>query len=550
MTAPRHQIMKLALIQLNTLVGDINGNCRKIIRWISKAKAAGADVACFHELTLLGYPPRDLLELPYIIDRCRAALKEIAKAARGIAVVVGTVEPNELPVGNHLFNCAAWCEKGRIRTMVGKSLLPSYDVFDENRYFEPGRSGEVISLENHQFGLTICEDVWYQSGLRLGRIYSSDPVEKLSKTGADILLNISASPYSMGKFEERKELLCQLAKRYEQTIVYVNQVGGNDELIFDGGSMVVGPKGNVIAQAPFFKEGMIVVDVDHPEVAVAPQPERLSLLEEALVIGLRDYVQKCGFKKVALGLSGGIDSSLTAYLAARAVGPKNVLGLLMPSRFSSKGSLTDSRKLAKNLKIRTKEVPIKRIHKAYEQELKNLFGRRKPGIAEENVQARIRGNLLMAISNKLGHLVLTTGNKSELAVGYATLYGDMSGGLAVISDLPKTVVFELSQFINRRKEIIPDSVLTKPPSAELKPGQTDQDSLPPYDILDDILKAFVEENKSQEEIVSMGFQKNIVQDVLSRVTTNEYKRRQAPPGLRVTSKAFGMGRRFPIACKM
>jgi len=423
-------------------------------------------------------------------------------------------------------------------------------VFDENRYFEPGRVRETMDYKDYICGLSICEDIWNDPEYWEQRKYASDPVGELIGKGSELLINISASPYAMGKFQKRCDMIGALAKRHGVTVVYVNQVGGNDELIFDGGSMVLGPDGQVIARAPFFKEGMTLVDLNAPATALLPSVSEMSLLEEALSCGLHDYVKKCGFKKVALGLSGGIDSALTATIAVKALGPKNVLGLIMPSRYSSKSSKEDAKKLARNLKISIKEVSIDVLHKAYEKSFLKLFGKRKADTTEENIQARIRGNLLMALSNKLGHLILSTGNKSELAVGYCTLYGDMSGGLAVISDLPKTVVYQLSRFINRQKEIIPTTILTKAPSAELKPNQTDQDTLPSYEILDDILKVYLEELKSEEAIVKMGYPKAVVNKVLKMVHHNEYKRRQASPGLRVTSKAFGIGRRFPIACKI
>lgn len=513
--------MKIALIQLNSTVGDIAGNGRKIIRSIQLAKSQGADLACFHELALLGYPPRDLLELPFIRSESEKWLAKITKESKGISVVVGTVEPNPDPVGKQLFNSAAWCEGGKVRCYSRKSLLPS-----------------IVEFKDRKWGVAICEDVW------------TDPVSELIDKNSDILINLSASPYSMGKFSQRLDMLSRLASRYKVFVVYVNQVGGNDELIFDGGSMVINPEGKILGIAPFFKEAITIVDLEAEAHAKVELPDDFDLLEAALVCGLRDYVKKCGFKKVALGLSGGVDSSITAYLAAKALGPKNVLGLIMPSRYSSQGSREDAKALAKNLKIPTKVVPIQEVHRTYEKSFKKMFGKRKSDITEENIQARIRGNLLMAVSNKLGHLVLTTGNKSEVAVGYATLYGDMSGGLGVISDLPKTVVYQLCHHINRKKEIIPESVLMKPPSAELKPNQKDQDSLPPYDVLDAVLKAYVEELRSEEEIIEMGFKPNVVKKILKMIHKNEYKRRQAPPGLRVTSKAFGIGRRFPIACKV
>ncbi|MBI4411264.1 MAG: NAD+ synthase [Deltaproteobacteria bacterium] len=542
--------MKIALVQTNTVVGDIDGNLKKILKGMNKAREGGASLAIFHEMTLLGYPPRDLLELPYLVDRNRMAVEKVAQAATDMAVLVGFVERNPDKVGKPLFNSAAWCEGGEIKKIFRKSLLPSYDVFDETRYFEPGPVRDTIDYQGRIWGVSICEDIWNDPDFWDRRLYSRDPITELVGKGSEILVNISASPYSIGKFNSRRDMISALARRHNVPVVYVNQVGGNDELVFDGGSMVIGPEGNLVALAPFFKEGVTVVDLADSQTALTPVVDDMTLLEEALVFGLRDYVKKCGFKKVALGLSGGIDSALTATLAVKAVGAANVLGLLMPSCYSSRHSLSDAKDLAKNLKIATKEISINPMHSAFEKTFRKMFGRKKTDTTEENVQARIRGNLLMAVSNKLGHLVLSTGNKSELAVGYCTLYGDMSGGLAVISDLPKTMVYKLARYINQKKEIIPPACLTKPPSAELKPNQFDADSLPPYEILDGIIKVYVEDLRSEEEIIKMGYEKGVVRKVIRMINSNEYKRRQAAPGLRVTSKAFGMGRRFPIACRI
>ena len=575
--------MKIALVQINTVVGDIDGNLKKILKGMNKAREGGASLAVFHEMTLLGYPPRDLLELPCVVDRNKEAVEKVASAATGIAVLVGFVERNPEKVGKPLFNSAAWCEEGKVKKIFRKSLLPSYDVFDETRYFEPGPVRDTIDYKGRIWGVSICEDIWNDPHYSERRLYPKDPIAELVGKGSEILINISASPYSIGRFNTRRDMISALAKRHRVPVAYVNKVGGNDELIFDGGSMVVGPDGNLMTLAPFFKEGVTFVDLASNNSPPPPlnlrggergsytkEPEELQLLSEALVFGLRDYVKKCGFKKVSLGLSGGIDSALTACLAVKAVGAENVLGLLMPSRYSSEHSVADAKELAKNLRIPIKVVPIKSLHVAYEKSFRGMlgsyfstsvhanhlaggpaaFGRKKADATEENVQARIRGNLLMAVSNKLGHLVLSTGNKSELAVGYCTLYGDMSGGLAVISDLPKTMVYKLARYINRKKEMIPQNCLTKPPSAELKPNKLDADSLPPYEILDGILKAYIEDLKSEEEIIQMGHEKSVVQKVIRMINLNEYKRRQAAPGLRVTSKAFGMGRRFPIACKL
>lgn len=542
--------MKVALVSLNTIVGDIDGNKRKVITWIEKAKRLGAELVCFQEMTLLGYPPRDILELPYIINKSEEALKECAQHAQGIAVVLGSVSRQREAGSKALKNVALWCEEGQIRHEQAKTLLPSYDVFDEMRYFEPASSHKTFTFKGQTIGLTVCEDIWNGSPLSSTPNYKQDPILELTRTKLDILINISASPYSMGKQEIRQQILQKISADHGCYTLYVNQVGANDELIFDGCSMIYSPEGKLISKGPSFKEGMQVCDLKHADNLSAQQENSLAQLEKALILGVRDYVKKCGFQKVALGLSGGVDSALVAYIAQKALGSSEVEALLMPSRYSSAGSLKDAKALVKNLGIHAQTLAIDPIHKAYEKEFKKLFGSSLPDATEENIQARIRGNLLMALSNKKGHLILTTGNKSEYAVGYSTLYGDMSGGLAVISDLPKTLVYDLCAYINRRKEIIPQNILDKPPSAELRPDQKDSDSLPPYNILDEIIRLYVEEMKSAPEIVSLGHDKKIVNFVTSLIKKNEYKRRQAPPGLRVTSKAFGMGRRFPIACRL
>lgn len=541
--------MKIALVQINSFVGDVEGNSQKIIGFIKKAKNQGAIVVCFHELAILGYPPRDLLELPSVIQKCQKAALDIASYAQGIEVIVGTIYPNSASAGKPLFNAALWCRDGKIHSVFKKNLLPSYDVFDETRYFEAGELYDGTDYQNQLCGVSICEDLWSEQKISNRKLYSINPLAHFTKQGCRIHFNISASPYSLNKYETRKEIISQEAIKHAVTIIYVNQVGGNDELIFDGGSMVIGPDGKLMARAPFFKEIMMVVDLDHPLDFNDQLPPSLELLQAALICGLKDYVKKCGFKKVTLGLSGGIDSALTAAIAVKALGAKNVLGLMMPSCYSSPHSQKDAKELAKHLKIETRQIPIDTVHKAYQKVFSKMFGKKKLGVTDENIQARIRGNLLMAISNQLGHLVLSTGNKSELAVGYCTLYGDMSGGLAVISDLPKTLVYELARYINRKKTMIPESSITKAPSAELRPNQTDQDSLPPYEVLDGVLKAYIEEVKSEEEIIKQGYEPLVVKRLISMIKKNEYKRRQAAPGLRVTSKAFGMGRRFPIACK-
>lgn len=536
--------MKIALAQLNTIVGDIRGNTARVIKQIQAAKGAGVDLVCFHEMVLTGYPPRDILEVPSFIEQCEGALAEIASHCHGLAVVLGSVTRNMGVTGKPLQNVAHWLEYGEVRHTIAKQLLPTYDVFDEHRYFQPGEVSEVIEYQGLRIGITICEDIWYGEGMT----YPFDPIAGLKDLGAQFVINISSSPYSLNKFQRRVELLKRKALQFAMTVIYVNQVGGNDELIFDGGSMVINAQGELRALAPFFKEGITVYQVGEG-IPLSSSVDDWTLLDQALAVGLKDYCRKCGFKQVALGLSGGIDSSVTAVIAVKALGKHNVFGLIMPSRYSSPGSVADARLLAKRIGITTKQIPIDPLHRAYERTFLKLFGRTRSDVTEENIQARIRGNLLMALSNKRGYLVLTTGNKSEYAVGYSTLYGDMSGGLAVIADLPKTMVYQLARHINLKREIIPGSVLTKPPSAELRPNQTDQDSLPPYPILDEIIRLYVEELASEESIVNAGFERRMVRRVLNLIRANEYKRRQAPLGLRVTSKAFGMGRRFPIACK-
>ncbi len=536
--------MKIALAQINTTLGDFDGIVRKVAAMIRKAKGQGAELIAFPEMTTTGYPPRDLVELPSFVDRNLKALEPIAREAHGIRVVVGFIDRNPQPGGKPLFNAAALCYDGVVRERYAKNLLPTYDVFDEGRWFEPGRETAVWD----GLGISICEDAWNDKLFWERRLYARDPIEEQVNRGAGFLLNISASPFSIGKEKIRRDMLCALALRHGKPLFYVNQVGGNDELVFDGQSLAVNAGGEILAEGKSFREELLVVDSEAPPRENAGSPEELELIHQALVIGIRDYVKKCGFQKLALGLSGGIDSSLTAVLAAEAVGSKNVLGLLMPSPYSSRESLVDAEALARNLKIRIKTIPIGRIYASY----RKAFGRdgRSPDLADENIQARIRGNLLMTFSNREGWLVLSTGNKSELSVGYCTLYGDMSGGLAAISDLPKMMVYDLARWINRKKRAIPERVFTKAPTAELKPNQTDQDMLPPYKVLDPILKALIEEMRSEEEIVAMGYPRKTVRWVIQRVERNEYKRRQAAPGIRISSKAFGIGRRYPIARKV
>jgi NAD+ synthetase len=542
--------MKIALGQINPVVADIPGNRERILENMSRAREAGAELILFPEMSLIGYPPMDLLENRRLIDDNLDSLETIAEASQGIAAVVGFVDRDEQ--GN-LQNAAAFVADGRIMAVQAKRLLPSYDVFDEVRYFLPAGGSDPVSHNGASYGLTICEDIWNpdfgDAGVYMeNRRYDHDPAKELAEKGCDFILNLSASPYVMGKHEARKTMLSNIARLNGIPVVHVNQVGGNDSLIFDGGSLAFNSEGECIAAGAFFQEDLVVFDTGGPAVEINTL-EPMEEVHRALVLGLGDYMRKCGFKQAVVGLSGGIDSALTATLAADALEPGNVLGITMPSEYSSRGSLEDSEKLARNLGIQIEKISIQRIFDMFRKELEPLFRGMEEDVTEENIQARIRGTLLMALSNKTGRILLTTGNKSELAMGYCTLYGDMAGGLAVISDLPKTLVFSLSRHLNREKERIPEETLTKPPSAELKPGQKDEDSLPPYDILDGILELYIEDRLSSKEIIEQGYDPGTVDEVLKAVNRNEYKRQQAPPGLKITSKAFGSGRRIPIAQK-
>lgn len=536
--------MKIALAQINTTIGDFEGTVRKVGDFVAKAKAQKAELVAFPEMTVTGYPPRDLVEVPGFVERNLKALGDIAALARGIEIVVGYVDRNTKPGGKPLFNAAALCRDGKVSDRYFKNLLPTYDVFDEGRYFEPGNESRPWG----SLGISICEDVWNDKLFWEKRLYPRDPIEDQVGKGSKILLNISASPFTLGKPQLRRDMIQALAIKHGVPIFYVNLVGGNDELVFDGRSLVVNDHGDIVSEAKAYEEDLIVVDSNAMKASpTVPEIRDLETIFCTLVLGVRDYVHKCGFQKVVLGLSGGIDSALTAVIAAEALGAENVVGVAMPSPYSSEGSLSDAQALAKNLGIRFEKYPIASVYESY----RKLFGREgEPDLADENVQARIRGNILMALSNRHRYLVLSTGNKSEIAVGYCTLYGDMSGGISVISDVPKTMVYEVARFAQSLKPAIPEATFTKPPSAELRPNQTDQDTLPPYEILDGILKAAIEDNKSEDEIVALGFKAETVADVLRRVKQNEYKRRQAAPGIKVTSKAFGIGRRYPIARKI
>ena len=542
--------MKVWLAQLNPTVGDLAGNARRIAESLARARAAGADLLVTPELSLPGYPPRDLVERPSFLAAQDEALEELAAEAQGIEALVGVVERNAEPAGRRLHNAAALLRDGRVAARVRKSLLPTYDVFDEDRWFQPAARREVVTLAGRPAGVTICEDAWTDSRLFDRRLYTADPVSELVAQGAEVLFNVSASPFSLGRPALREELMRDHARRTGRVVVCVNQVGGNDELLFDGSSLVVDGSGRTRVRLAAFAEEERLVDLDRLETLPEPPVRHFTDAEEALpalVMGTADYVRKCGFESVVLGLSGGIDSAVTAAIAAEALGPDRVHGVAMPSRYSSPESLEDARALAGNLGVDFRVIGIDGLFQAALDTLAPAFAGLPQDVTEENLQARARGIVLMALSNKRGWLVLTTGNKSEMAVGYCTLYGDMSGGLAVLSDVPKTLVYPLGRLVNRTRPVIPERTFTKPPSAELRPGQTDQDSLPPYETLDPILRLAIEEGKSAKEIARAGFDPVVVRSVLDRVDRNEYKRRQAPPGLRITSKAFGMGRRMPVA---
>jgi len=543
--------MRIALLQLNQTVGDLSGNAVRIRDGVREAQRQRADLVVTSELALLGYLPRDLLLEQDLIREGWQVLKELASELSGApSVLVGVTEPNEGAEGRPLFNTAALLVDGEVRARLRKSLLPTYDVFDEDRYFEPAEDSRVLRFGDAALGITICEDLWNDRDFWKRRRYHRDPVEQLARAGAQCVINLSASPFTVGKQRLREAMLGQMAAKHGLPLAYVNQVGGNDDLVFDGRSCAFDASGKLIARARGFAEDLLVVDTDASvgrieEDELEPEAE----IWKALVLGTRDYVRKCGFSRVLLGLSGGIDSSVTAVVAAEAVGAENVLGVLMPSPYSSRHSIVDAERLAQKLRVSTLVLPIESIMQAFEGTLASAFVGYERDVTEENVQARIRGNLLMALSNKYGALLLTTGNKSELAVGYCTLYGDMSGGLAVISDVPKTMIYRLARWLNRRRVVIPESVLIKAPSAELRPNQTDQDSLPPYDVLDEILVRHIEQHQSAEEIVSQGFNEDSVWHVMELVRTAEFKRKQAAPGIKVTDRAFGVGWRMPIARK-
>ncbi len=541
--------MKLALLQLNPTVGALEENVRRIVESARKAKQQGAELAITAELAVAGYLPRDLLLRPTFVQSCWKMVQKIAAELRdGIPILVGTPLANTNRVGRPLFNAAVLLHSGEVKATFHKTLMPTYDVFDEDRYFEPGTGSQVLELAGRRLGVSICEDLWNDRDFWQRPRYHTDPVDALVASGVEAILNLSSSPFTAGKQRLRERMLSAIAARHRLPIFYCNQVGGNDDLVFDGRSLAIDPQGQVRARGRAFEEDVLIAEL--PPSGPMLEPDSTQAEEEiwrALVLGTRDYARKCGFTRALLGLSGGIDSALTAAIAAEAMGPENVTGVMMPSPFSSAGSIADAQAVAANLGIATHTVQITETMKALEHRLKPIFGDRPCDVTEENIQSRIRGVIMMALANKFGGLLLTTGNKSELAVGYCTLYGDMNGGLAVIADVPKTMVYRIVRWLNRGKIVIPQSSIDKAPSAELRPNQTDQDSLPPYDLLDQILELHVVRHQSQDEMIDAGLPADAVKKVVSLVRMAEFKRKQAAPGLKVTDRAFGTGWRMPIA---
>jgi NAD+ synthetase len=537
--------MKIGFAQINPTVGDLSGNFEKILGAYERLEAAGAELVITPELAITGYPPQDLVFKSQFVPQNLEVLEKLQARVRHAGLLVGYVERNQ-GRGKPFHNAAALLQPGAAIAKTHKSLLPTYDVFDEDRYFEPARSVAPLIFCGKKIGVTICEDIWTERYLPRP-LYDIEPARSLVEQRAEIILNLSASPFNLGKPAVRREMVAALARTYHRPICYCNAVGGNDQLVFDGNSIAVNSAGDLIAQLPGFQTSEKVIDTDASQPLQLAHADDSADLFEALSLGVRDYLTKCNFKSAVLGLSGGIDSAVVAAVAVNALGPENVLGVSMPSPYSSRGSIDDALALARNLGIKCLQIPIANAFAAFRAQFGEIFAGLPEDATEENMQSRLRGMILMSLSNKFGHLLLTTGNKSELAVGYCTIYGDMAGGLAVISDVPKTMAYELARWINREKEIIPVSTIEKPPSAELKPGQTDQDSLPPYDVLDEILRLYVEENLSARDIIAHGFNEKTVRWIQRRVDINEYKREQAAPGIKVTSRAFGVGRRMPIA---
>jgi NAD+ synthase (glutamine-hydrolysing) len=542
--------MKIALAQINTTVGDIQGNRDRVLAEMDRTKAKGADIIVFPELCLTGYPPRDLLTLHGFVESNVRALNEIAARTERMGVIVGYADPNTGGEGKNCYNAAAFLFEGKVQAVIHKTLLPTYDVFDEDRYFERAKDASLVRFGGRKIGISICEDAWNSEDFWPKPLYSTDPIRNLVEKGADLLINISASPFEINKPKLRYQMLLSHVRRHKTPLVYLNLVGGNDDLLFDGASLALGKNGNLITQGRSFSEDHIIVDPDSAEDRQYRESDEAESLFQALVMGTRDYVGKCGFKSAVLGLSGGIDSAVAASIAVEALGSSNVLGVSMPSVYSAQESYEDARSLARNLGMNFEVIQIQPLFQAFRQSLARIFSGLQQDTTEENLQARIRGMLLMALSNKFGHLVISTGNKSELGAGYCTLYGDMVGGLAVISDVPKTMVYKLAEVINRQGEIIPQNTIQRAPTAELRPNQKDQDALPEYDILDGILRLRVEDQMSLEEIAAQGYDRSIATEVIRMIHINEYKRRQAALGLKVTTRAFGTGRRMPIAMRL
>ena len=544
--------MKIALAQIDPTIGDLEGNFKKIVAYSERARERGAEVVIFPELALSGYPPLDIVERSQFIFKNWEYIKKLCSVLK-IDAIFGAITPNENETGRKVFNSAVYISKGEIKEIVNKWLLPTYDIFDEARWFEPSTTVKSILLNNrYKIAITICEDIWADPKLWERPIYKQDPISELIKTQkVDFIINISASPFTIRKPLLRYNAALSTAKKAHAPVILVNQVGGNDELIFDGGSFVVTPRGDIVAQAYSFKEDLIIFDLESMKGEIREEEieDEIDKVREAIKLGIKDFLNKCGFNKAVLGLSGGIDSSVVAVLAAEALGNENVWGVSMPSRFSSESSIKDAERLAKNLGIKFSIVPIEDMFKSGLSSLEPIFKDLPFSTAEENLQARLRGMIIMALSNKFGYFPLATGNKSEFAVGYSTLYGDMCGGLAPLGDVPKTMVYKLAKRINKDKEIIPSSILIKPPSAELRPDQKDEDILPPYHILDQIIFYYVERNKSIEDIIALGFERETVERTVKMITASEYKRRQAPPILKITDKSFGIGRKYPIAQK-
>ena len=542
--------MKIALAQINVIIGDFEANTRKILDYIARAKAQGADLVVFPELATTGYPPRDFLEFTDFIEKAEKSIEQIKQVTDDIAVVIGTPTRNPVIEGKDLFNSAVFLYQGKEIYRQHKTLLPTYDIFDEARYFEEATQWQTVDFKGHKIALSVCEDLW-----NLGNenpLYTINPMAKLMPQQPDFIINVSASPFDYNHAKERIRILKENVKAYGIPVFYVNHVGAQTDIIFDGGSLVIAPNQSVHTEMPYFEEALEIVDLNDVKTNIKNREqtkEKIPLIHDALVLGIKDYFGKIGFKNAVIGLSGGLDSAVTTVLATEALGKDNVRGLLMPSQFSSDHSIKDAENLAKNLGIRYDIFPIKDIFETYLQQLNPLFEGRDFDVTEENIQARIRGNLLMAISNKFGNILLNTSNKSEMSVGYGTLYGDLAGGISVIADVYKTEVYELAHYINRHKEIIPVNTIQKPPSAELRPNQKDSDSLPDYDILDTILKLYIEGRKGPKEIIAQGYDKALVERILKMVNRNEFKRHQTAPVLRVSSKAFGMGRRMPIVAK-